>query len=66
MTESLIGQPDYNRHIEPLLNSGDGGGNAPNRVWEIDRRNILRYCGIDARLEYEVAQLQMSEMGVEP
>lgn len=60
-----LGQPDYNHHIEPFLDSGkDAGCNAPNRIKEIGLGLILKYNGLDSLLEYCVAEHQMAEMGL--
>lgn len=59
-----LGEPDYNFHVESFLQSRDKGGYEPNRVREIAPRLLMRYCGMDAILEYRVAQLQMAEMGL--
>jgi uracil-DNA glycosylase family 4 len=55
-----LGQGQYNAHIEHLLQPKDGkGGNAVNRIDEIDPMDLLRYCGMDAVLEYLLAEKQM-------
>lgn len=61
-----LGQPDYSGHLEDLLKpaGGKSGGNAANRVREIDFHNLARYCGADALLEWEIAQQMMSELGM--
>ncbi len=57
----LLGQENYDKRVEPYL-KGDKGG--VNRIDEIDLSNLLIYNGMDALLEYEVAMLQMKEMGI--
>lgn len=58
-----LGVGNYNRHIEPYLESREKGGNAPNRVREIDLPLLLRYCALDSLLEFDVAAHQMKELG---
>lgn len=57
-----LGQPDYNSHVEPFLQSVGEGCNAPNRVWEVGLPTLCKYCGVDSVLEWHVAQSQMKEM----
>lgn len=57
-----LGAPDYDYHLKPLLESVSPGGNSPNRVREIKLEHLMRYCGIDAVLEYEVARRQMADL----
>ena len=59
-----LGMPRYNDLIEPFLESEKAGGNEPNRVGEVKPSKLLEYCGLDSLLEYEVARLQMTELGV--
>lgn len=54
----LLGQPTYNETVEPYL-SGPGP-NEPNRIREVDLRDLLLYCGMDSLLEFLVAERQMS------
>ncbi len=58
------GQPAYNDHIEPFLVPDKRGGYELNRVREVKLPLLLKYCGMDALLEWEVAADQMREMGV--
>jgi uracil-DNA glycosylase family 4 len=60
-----LGLEDYSAGVAPYLKAG-GGGNARNRVKEVPLPQLLRYCGTDALAEYELAQAQMKEMGVDP
>jgi DNA polymerase len=60
-----LGQPAYNDHIEPFLVPEQKGGYALNRIRDIKPAQLLRYCGLDALLEFEVARHQMREMGLE-
>lgn len=59
-----LGAPDYNWHLDPFLHSAKKGCNEPNRVREIKLALLLKYCAIDALLEYRVAEDQMRETGV--
>lgn len=60
-----LGSPDYNYHIESLLQAQRSGGYELNRVRQIKLEHLLKYCAIDSLLEYKVAQHQADEMGVE-
>lgn len=61
-----LGAPDYNRHVEPYLDPGkEHGGNAHNRVRDVDLRQLLVYCGLDSLLEFRVAEIQARELGVD-
>lgn len=51
-----FGMPNYNHHIEPLLKSKHP--NVPNRIKEVDLRDLLLYCGLDSLLEYKVMTRQ--------
>lgn len=57
-----LGQPVYNAHIEQFLSS-DGGGNAPNRIREVEPGQLMLYCGLDSLLEWKVSELQRKELG---
>lgn len=52
----LLGQGDYNSHIEPFLK---GDKNGINRIHQIDKRDLLLYNGLDSLLEYKVAMKQI-------
>ena len=62
----LLGQPSYNDHLERLLREplikGKKGANFPNRIKEIDVKDLLLYAGIDALVEYKLALVQMRRM----
>lgn len=58
-----LGVRDYSHHIEPFLQSKVKGGNNPNRIREIRLDDVLHYCSLDSLYEYELAQIQMKEMG---
>lgn len=59
-----LGMPAYNNRIRPFLEAKEKGGNAVNEIKQIDLQQLLRYCGLDALLEYKIAKQQMSEMGL--
>ena len=59
-----LGQPDYDSHIGPLLESK--GSNLPNRIKEIDLKQLLLYNGMDSLLEIIVAAEQAEEAGLHP
>lgn len=53
---AMLGQPNYNDHIEPLLSANN---KHLNRIHEIDTQDLLLYNGLDSLLEYKIAQIQM-------
>lgn len=56
----LLGIPIWNKHIEPLLGSEeDDGGYSVNQIDEIDMLDLLIYDGLDAIVEYLVAEKQI-------
>lgn len=61
---ALLGQEDWSGHVRPYLEA-DGGGNAPNRVRQVDVEELCIYCGLDSLLEYKVAEVQAKMLGVE-
>jgi hypothetical protein len=56
------GLADYDSHIEPFLKAPDS--NSFNRIYELDKKDLLVYNGIDGLMEYRVAMDQMREMGI--
>lgn len=52
----LLGQEPWDEHIKPYLKSP--GGNTKNRIRELDLNQLLVYGGIDALLEWKVANIQ--------
>lgn len=56
-----LGQPDYDSHVKPYLESRVSGGNEENRVRDCPLDDLLLYCGLDSLLEHKVAMLQMKE-----
>jgi len=59
----LLGQGNYNRHIEPYLESKKG--EHLNSIHEIEIEDLLLYNGLDSLLEYKVAVNQMRRLGVQ-
>ena len=63
-----LGVPDYSSHLEDFLKPVGGkesaGGNAVNRIREINLETLMRYCGIDSLLEFLIAQQMMEELGM--
>ena len=59
-----LGYAAWNERIEPFLREETGNG--VNRVREIPIESLLRYCGLDSLLEFEVAVKQMRQMGAPP
>lgn len=58
----LLGQESYDDAIKPYLKSK--GSNDRNRITELDLEAVLRYCGMDAILEWHVAMKQAKKLGV--
>lgn len=56
-----LGQESYDDHIKPYLRAE--GSNSPNRIRELDLSKLMLYCGLDALLEWLVAQEQKEELG---
>lgn len=57
-----LGQPRYDAHISPYLESESS--NKPNRIGELDIEDVLLYNGMDAILTYKLAELQQKDVGV--
>lgn len=55
-----LGQPSYNDYIEAFLKQKNS--NEKNKIREADLRKLLLYGGMDAKLQYELAVLQLEEM----
>lgn len=58
----LLGQDSYDDSLRPLLKPRDG--KEINDVKAIDKDALLLYCGMDALLEYLVAEIQTEQLGV--
>ena len=56
-----FGVGDYDSHISPYFKGPSS--NAPNRIKELKLSDLLLYNGMDALLEYKIAEQQMVEMG---
>jgi uracil-DNA glycosylase family 4 len=54
-----LGQPDYDSFLKPYLSSRQKGGNEPNRVKQLDRKDLMTYCGLDSLLTWLLAQEQL-------
>lgn len=59
-----LGVSDYSQHLSPFLESREKGGYSLNRVREISPGLLMKYCGMDSLLEYDVAMAQQREMGI--
>lgn len=59
---AMLGVASYDDHIKPWLQGK--GGNGQNKIREVDKDSLLLYCGIDAKLEWELAHKQAELMGV--
>ncbi len=57
-----FGQPSYDDKVGPYLKSA--GSNEPNRIHEVDPKELLLYGGLDSLLEFRLAKLQMKRMGI--
>lgn len=59
-----LGVGPYDFDAAQYLKSGGGGGYDRNRIFQADLGMILKYCGIDAYLEYKLAEIQREELGL--
>lgn len=57
----LLGQRAY-KSFKPWMETKDG--NQRNRLHEVDKRDLLKYAGTDALLEWKICQLQMKKLGI--
>jgi len=55
-----FGMPSYNEHIEEFLKTT--GDTKINRVKQIELSQLLKYCGLDALLEYKLAVVQCRQL----
>lgn len=54
-----LGQKPWDRAVTPFLRTeGKKGNNSPNRIAEVGLETLLRYCGLDALLEFEMYRKQ--------
>ncbi len=56
-----LGVEDWGWAIKPYL-SDDDSDDHTNRIKEVDLNALLLYCGIDAIIEYQIAEIQRREM----
>jgi hypothetical protein len=61
---ALLGQEPYDSQVAPYLKSAKEGANEVNRIRDVGLSKLLLYNGLDSLLEFRVAQIQTSEMGV--
>jgi uracil-DNA glycosylase family 4 len=61
----LLGQAQWDGHAKKYLKSKHGWGNEVNRIKQADLRKVLQYGGLDALLEWKIAQRQMAILGRE-
>ncbi len=59
-----LGQPRWDRHVEPYLKTKSRGAHDTNRVKELELHQLLVYGGLDSLLEFKVAKIQAKQMGV--
>lgn len=60
---ALLGQEPWDQAVTKYLVS-KGGANAPNKVKDCPLDKLLLYCGLDALLEWHVAQKQAGQLGI--
>jgi uracil-DNA glycosylase len=59
---ALLGQSSYDDGVRPFLEGKQP--NKPNRIREAPLHELLKYNGLDSLLEWHVAKIQQSQMGV--
>lgn len=59
----LLGQESYDEIVKPYFQAPSS--NSKNRITELDTEKLLIYGGLDALLEYKVAQIQMKQFDYE-
>jgi DNA polymerase len=59
----MLGVPSYNDRVEKLLS--EQGANRLNQIHQIHWRDLLKYNGWDALLEYHIALRQMRMFGID-
>lgn len=57
-----LGVEDYDSHIDPMKKGKGGGGNALNRMKEVDINDMLLYCGLDSLYEWIIAHKQREHL----
>jgi uracil-DNA glycosylase family 4 len=58
---AMLGQEPWDEHIKPYLEADDG--NSMNRIRELDLDSVLKYCGMDALMEWKLAMKQKKVLG---
>ncbi len=58
-----LGEPPYSGPVEKFIKSRKKGGYARNRIRHLDQHTLLKYCGLDAVLEWEIARHQLGDLG---
>lgn len=60
-----LGAPDYDSAVKPYLSLTEEGfgANGRNRIREIDPKVLMTYNAIDSLLEWQLAMIQMKEIG---
>lgn len=58
-----LGEPPYSGPVEKFLKGRKKGGYAMNRIRHLDQHTLLKYCGMDAALEWEIAEHQLGDLG---
>jgi len=59
-----LGVEEYNSHIHNMIISDSSY--VPNRIRQIDEKDLLIYNGMDSKVEYLLAFQQMKDMGITP
>lgn len=60
-----LGMDSYNDEVEPYLKPESGGSNDENRLSQVSVDRLLLYNGLDALLEYKLAEIIAPRVGVE-
>ena len=60
---TLLGQEDYDGHLKGFLET-EKGAESINRIHEVEPNQLLRYCALDALLEWKIAKIQTTRLGV--
>lgn len=61
-----LGVEDYDSHVEPMKKGKGGGGNALNRMKDVDINDMLTYCGLDSLYEWIIAHMQREKLKCQP
>jgi uracil-DNA glycosylase family 4 len=60
-----LGFSGHKSWIKPFMKSVVNNCNSKNRLMELDLRKVLKYCALDALIEWKLADIQAKAMGVE-